>query len=118
MTETYPLDQDPLQTELEQAKQRLDELRRAKKLRDLARAKQRCAEAGIPEKPHVKLHPPTNTSATDYAYGARAIGRITGQDVGTVYYWHKNGMYGDAVWAAGPKSLVGSVAKLKNLGPR
>ena len=118
MTDTVLLDPDALQVELQQAKARLAELRRQKKLADLARARQQRTQAGIPEKSHVKTHQPVETSGGDYAFGARAIAKVTGQRVDQVYYWHKTGMYGDAVWAAGPKSLVGSIPKLRNLGPR
>jgi hypothetical protein len=64
--------------------------------------------------------PVASTSPTEspYAYGARAIGRITGQSPSTVYYWASRGMYGTAVWSAGPKTLMGDVAKLKNLSAR
>jgi hypothetical protein len=117
-TTTYHLNSDALQTELLEAKQRLAELRRKKKLADLERAKQRRQLSGEPEKPHTKAHPPETSAESDYAFGARAIARVTGQTPQQVYYWHRMQMYGDAVWAAGPKSLVGSIPKLRNLGPR
>ena len=107
-----------LDAELLQTKQRLAELRRKKKLADLARAKQRRVQLGVSEKSHTKAHPPEASSEGEYVFGARGIARITGQKVGQVYYWHKCGMYRDAVWSAGPKSLVGSISKLRNLGPQ
>jgi hypothetical protein len=118
MTDTALLDPDALQDELQRAKQRFTELRRQKKLADIAAARHRRSEAGIPEKSHVKNHPPVDASESEYVYGARAIARVTGMAPSSVYYWHRNGMFGDAVWAAGPKTLVGSVSKLRNLGPR
>jgi hypothetical protein len=115
----YLLDPDTLQAELQQTKQRLAELRRARKLALLARAKERRQQSGVPEKSHTKEHHPPDPSAEgDYAYGAIAIGKITKQTRAQVYYWHNNGMYGNAVWKAGAKSLVGRISKLRNLGPQ
>jgi hypothetical protein len=108
-----------LQAAISEAKEQLAKLRRQKKLADLARAKQLRAAAGIPEKSHHKDHPAEQPSGNEgYAHGARAIGRVTSQTPGQVYYWHKCGYYGDAVWSAGPKSLIGNIAKLRDLGPR
>jgi hypothetical protein len=104
-----------LQAELEQTATRLAELRREKKLRDLKRSKERRAAQGA-RKPPAK--PPDSPPGTDYAYGVAAIGRETGQKPNSVYYTFANGGYGDAVWKLGPRTLVGRISKLRNLGPR
>jgi hypothetical protein len=46
------------------------------------------------------------------AWGAAEIGAITGQTPGEVYYHHRNGRYGDAVWHFSPRKLVGNREKL------
>jgi hypothetical protein len=113
-------DSAALQAAISETKEKLAQLRRQKKLADLAFAKQLRAQAGIPEKSHHKNHPieAAPSEGEGYAFGARAIGKITGQTPGQVYYWFKCGYFKDAVWAPGPKSLVGSISKLRNLGPR
>jgi hypothetical protein len=102
--------------------------RRQKKAADLKAARAQRKAAGIPEKSHHKQHAPESKPELKgeskgelegaYVFGARAIGRVTGQTRGQVYYWHAQGMFGDAVWAAGAKSLVGNIQKLRNLSPR
>jgi hypothetical protein len=107
-----------LDEELRLAKARLDELRHRRKLRTLARAKQRALEGDEANKAHRKTREQQSPSESDYLYGAAAIGAVTGQTAGRVYYWYKAGLYGDAVWKAGHRTLMGSRSKLQNLGPR
>lgn len=59
---------------------------------------------------------PSDTLEPDLVFGAESIAELTGQKVSAVYYWAAKGMYGDAVWKAGPKSLVASRRRLSELG--
>lgn len=55
-------------------------------------------------------------SEPDLIIGAENIAKHTGQKISSVYYWHSKGMYGDAVWKAGHKTLCGSRQRLLELG--
>jgi hypothetical protein len=102
----------------DQAKARLEELRRRKRLADLERSKARRALLDAPKPQKDTVAPEQPVEGALYAYGAAAIGKITNQKPSSVYYWFKRGLFGDAVWNPGGKTLVGSVAKLRTLGPR
>jgi hypothetical protein len=52
----------------------------------------------------------------DLIIGARNIAHETGQKLSSVYYWFSKGMYGDAVWKAGHKTLAASRQRLLELG--
>jgi hypothetical protein len=109
-----------LDEELRLAEARLAELRRARKLRNLARSKQRAAERSRVDTAHKRaseLPPPQSPRPSDYVFGAAAIAAVTGQTPSQVYYWFRAGLYGNAVWKAGHKTLMGSRSRLMNLGP-
>jgi hypothetical protein len=59
---------------------------------------------------------PKNTKApVDWIWGAEAIGREIGRSASQVYYLHSIGQFHGAVWKMGPKSLVASRDKLRDL---
>ena len=68
------------------------------------RDRQRAASAAEPE--------------PDLIVGAAEIAKVTGQKLSSVYYWASRGMYGDAVWKAGHKTLCGSRRRLSELGKK
>jgi hypothetical protein len=59
---------------------------------------------------------PSDSLEPDLVLGAENIAKLTGQKLSAVYYWASKGMYGDAVWKAGRRSLAASRQRLRNLG--
>jgi hypothetical protein len=120
LSTTSVIDPDTLQEEVQRAKERLTELRRKKKIADLARARELRKAAGIPEKSHHKAPAPETAaeSATDFAYGAVAIGKEIGQPASSIYYRFAQGQFPpDTVWKWGERTLVGSKSKLRSFRP-
>jgi hypothetical protein len=114
----------PLAEKIRQAKEHLDELRRAKKAADLRTARERRRAAGILEPTHHKAAVPKPEVAphSEYLYGAEAIAKETGQTATQVYYWFGRGLYIDergnpAVVKAGPRTLMAYKSRLRNLRP-
>jgi len=57
----------------------------------------------------------TNTEQ-NLAWGAAAIGRVVNRTPEQVRRLHQSGFFGNAVWKAGHRTLVGSIPRLRNLG--
>jgi hypothetical protein len=93
-------DADAIERELRQTRARLAELRRAQK-----KAKDRAASAPDPDR-------------ADFLYGADSISAFLGCSRHAVYYGLAHGIFGDGVWKAGPRSIMGSKSRLLNLGKK
>jgi G:T-mismatch repair DNA endonuclease (very short patch repair protein) len=53
---------------------------------------------------------------SNLAWGAAAIGRVVNRTPEQVRRLHQSGFFGNAVWKAGHRTLVGSIPRLRNLG--
>jgi hypothetical protein len=57
-----------------------------------------------------------DNQVSNLVWGAAAIGRVVNRTPEQVRRLHQLGFFGNAVWKAGHRTLVGSVPKLKSLG--
>ena len=53
---------------------------------------------------------------SNLVWGAEAIGRVINRKPEQVRRLHQLGFFGNAVWKAGHRTLVGSLPRLRNLG--
>jgi hypothetical protein len=59
---------------------------------------------------------PTNSNNdSDFAWHAEGIGAVINKPPSQVYYLYEQGLLGDAVVKLGPKTLLGSKSRLRNL---
>jgi hypothetical protein len=67
---------------------------------------------------HMLDHAKASPDRSDWVWGAENIGRLIGRSASQVYYLHATGAFRDSVWKMGPKALVGSRSKLRELPAR
>jgi hypothetical protein len=118
-TLTDDISDEALREELRRLEERRAELRHKRKLRGLARSKERAAARGEKKSHHKPPDPhPEPVPGSDFLFGARAIAEFLGRTRAQVYYDHAAGSFGSAVWKHSEKCLAGSKSRLRNLGPQ
>jgi hypothetical protein len=57
----------------------------------------------------------TDEPESNFAWGALAIGKVINRTASQVHYLHEQGLLGDATFKLGHRTLVGDIAKLRDL---